>query len=131
MDFRLLGPLEVVECDRPLALGGAKQRSLLAILLLQANELVSVDRLIDLLWGAAPPATCNKSIQVYVSRLRKQLGDERLATHAPGYVLHVEPSELDLAHFEQLVGEARRADRAPGRAEATRRACPLARSGAR
>ena len=110
MDFRLLGPLEVVERDRPLALGGAKQRSLLAILLLQANELVSVDRLIDLLWGAAPPATCNKSIQVYVSRLRKQLGDDRLATHAPGYVLHVEPSELDLAHFEQLVGEARRAD---------------------
>jgi DNA-binding SARP family transcriptional activator len=62
------------------------------------------------LWGAVPPATCTKSIQVYVSRLRKQLGDGRLATHAPGYTLHVEPSELDLARFEQLAGEARRAN---------------------
>ena len=110
MDFRLLGPLEVIERDRPLALGGAKQRSLLAILLLQANELVSTDRLIDQLWGAAPPATCAKSIQIYVSRLRKQLGDERLATQAPGYVLQVEPSELDLARFERLADEARRGD---------------------
>jgi DNA-binding SARP family transcriptional activator len=110
MHFRLLGPLEVVERDRPLELGGAKQRSLLAILLLQANELVSTDRLIDQLWGATPPATCAKSIHVYVSRLRKQLGDRRLATQAPGYVLHVEPSELDLARFEQLADEARRAD---------------------
>jgi DNA-binding SARP family transcriptional activator len=110
MDFRLLGPLEVVERDRPLELGGAKQRSLLAMLLLQANELVSTDRLIDQLWGATPPATCAKSIQVYVSRLRKQLGDQRLATQAPGYVLHVEPSELDLARFAQLADEARRAD---------------------
>ena len=60
--------------------------------------------------GAAPPATCAKSIQVYVSRLRKQLGDQRLATQAPGYVLQVEPSELDLARFEQLADEARRGD---------------------
>ena len=110
MDFRLLGPLEVVERDRPLALGGVKQRSLLAILLLQANEVVSTDQLIDQLWGATPPATCAKSVQVYVSRLRKQLGNRRLATHAPGYMLQVEPSELDLARFEQLAGEARRTD---------------------
>jgi DNA-binding SARP family transcriptional activator len=110
MDFRLLGPLEVVERDRPLALGGVKQRSLLAILLLQANALVSTDRLIDQMWGATPPATCAKSVQVYVSRLRKQLGNRRLVTHAPGYMLHVEPSELDLARFEQLADEARRTD---------------------
>jgi DNA-binding SARP family transcriptional activator len=109
MDFRLLGPLEVFEHERPLELGGIKQRSLLAILLLHANELVSTDRLVDQLWGAAPPATAAKSIQVYVSRLRKALGDGRLATRAPGYVLRVEPSELDLARFEQLAGEARRA----------------------
>jgi DNA-binding SARP family transcriptional activator len=110
MDFRLLGPLEVVsERDQPLALGGVKQRSLLAVLLLEANQLVSTDRLIDQLWGAAPPATAAKSIQVYVSRLRKALGDQRLVTHPPGYVLRVEPSELDLARFEQLAGEARRA----------------------
>ncbi|MGH2745468.1 MAG: AfsR/SARP family transcriptional regulator [Thermoleophilaceae bacterium] len=109
MDFRLLGPLEVSEQDRPLALGGVKQRSLLAILLLQANELVSTDRLIDQLWGMAPPATASKSIQVYVSRLRKTLGDGRLVTRAPGYLLRVEPEELDLARFEQLAAEARRA----------------------
>jgi DNA-binding SARP family transcriptional activator len=109
MVFRLLGPLEVFDDDRPLALGGVKQRSLLAILLLHANELVSTDRLVDLLWGDAPPATAVKTIQVFVSRLRKALGDGRLATRAPGYVLRVEPPELDLARFEQLAGEASRA----------------------
>ena len=65
MDFRLLGPLEVVEQDRPLALGGAKQRSLLVVLLLHANEVVPTERLIDELWGGSPPATVAKSIQVY------------------------------------------------------------------
>ena len=57
MDFRLLGPLEVVERDRPLALGGAKQRALLAVLLLHANDVVSTERIIDLLWGESPPST--------------------------------------------------------------------------
>jgi DNA-binding SARP family transcriptional activator len=110
MDFRLLGPLEVVsERDGPIALGGAKQRSLLAVLLLHANEVVSTDRLIDQLWGAEPPATAAKSIQVYVSRLRKALGDERLVTQPPGYVLRVQSSDVDLGRFEQLVSEATRA----------------------
>ena len=106
MEFRLLGPLEVVEHDRPLALGGAKQRSLLAVLLLHANEVVAKEHLIDEVWGEAPPATVNKSVQTYVSRLRRQLGDGRLETRAPGYVLRVEPAELDLARFEQLVDDA-------------------------
>jgi DNA-binding SARP family transcriptional activator len=66
MDFRLLGPLEVSERDRPLALGGVKQRSVLAILLMHANELVTIDQLVDQIWGATPPATAVKSIQVYV-----------------------------------------------------------------
>jgi DNA-binding SARP family transcriptional activator len=70
---------------------------------------VSTDRLIDSLWGASPPITCGKSIQVYVSRLRKAIGDNRLVTHAPGYVLYVDAAELDLLRFEQLVTEARRA----------------------
>jgi DNA-binding SARP family transcriptional activator len=70
MEFRLLGPLEVVEHDRPVALGGVKQRSLLAVLLLHANQVVSADRLIDELWGDAPPPTAAKSLQVHVSRLR-------------------------------------------------------------
>jgi DNA-binding SARP family transcriptional activator len=110
MDFRLLGPLEVVERDRSLALGGAKQRSLLAVLLLHANELVSADRLIDELWGQSPPATAAKSIQVYVSRLRKELGDGRLETRAPGYLLRVDPSELDLARFRRLTADATAAE---------------------
>ena len=76
MDFRLLGPLEVAGDHGPLALGGIKQRSLLAMLLLHANQVVSTDRLIDALWGASPPFTCGKSIQVYVSRLRKAMADE-------------------------------------------------------
>src|SRR3954471_3881102 len=109
MDFRLLGPLEVAGNEGSLTLGGTKQRSLLAMLLLHANQVVSTDRLIDALWGASPPFTCGKSIQVYVSRLRKAIGDKGLVTHAPGYVLYVDPAELDLARFEQLVAEARRA----------------------
>ena len=108
MDFRILGPLEVADDDRRLALGGIKQRSLLAILLQHANEIVSTDHVLAELWGDAPPATAAKSIQVYVSRLRKELGNGRLVTRAPGYVLRVEPSELDLANFERLRAEARR-----------------------
>ena len=111
MDFRLLGPLEVVERDRPLALGGAKQRALLAVLLLHANDVVSTERIIDLLWGESPPSTVAKSVQTYVSRLRKELGTGRLLTRTPGYVLRVDPSELDLARFERLVAQARGTDR--------------------
>ena len=74
------------------------------------NEVVSTDRLIDALWAESVPATVAKSIQVYVSRLRKQLGDGLLVTRAPGYVLRVDPSELDIARFEQLVAEAGGAD---------------------
>src|SRR5215210_7310550 len=109
MDFRLLGPLHVAGDDGALELGGTKQRSLLAMLLLHANQVVSTDRLIDALWGASPPLTCGKSIQVYVSRLRKAMADNRLVTQAPGYALYVDPTELDLTRFEQLVAEARRA----------------------
>jgi DNA-binding SARP family transcriptional activator len=110
MEFRLLGPLEVIEHGRSLGLGGIKQRSLLAVLLLHANQVVSADRLIDELWGDAPPPTAAKSLQVHVSRLRKELGDGRLVTRAPGYAVHVDPSELDLARFEQLVDESSGAD---------------------
>src|SRR5215208_2410309 len=110
MEFRILGPLEVVEHDRVLAVGGGKQRALLAVLLLHANEVVSNDRLLDDLWGASAPATATKSIQLYVSRLRKELGEARLITRAPGYLLRVDRSELDVARFEQLVGEARVAE---------------------
>lgn len=107
MDFRLLGPLAAVENDRQLALGGRKQRSLLALLLLHANAVVPAERIIDDLWGDKPPATVAKSIQVYVSRLRKELGAGRLITCAPGYLLRLDESELDVARFELLLAEAR------------------------
>src|SRR4051794_25888302 len=106
MDCRLLGPLELVEQGRSLALGGAKQRALLALLALHANEVVATERLIDALWGESPPATVAKSVHVYVSRLRKQLGNGRLVTRAPGYMLRLDPSESDLKRFERLVAEA-------------------------
>ena len=107
MDFRVLGPLEVGGDGGTLELGGVKQRSVLAVLLLHANEVVSTDSLVDALWGASPPLRAGKTIQVYVSRLRKVLADDRLVTRAPGYVLYVDPGELDLTRFEQLVADAR------------------------
>jgi DNA-binding SARP family transcriptional activator len=109
-EFRVLGPLEVVKDGSSLALGGGKQRALLAVLLLHANEVVGTDRLIDELWGQSPPLTVTKSVHVYVSRLRKELGEERLITRPPGYLLHVEPDELDLHRFEALLAEARDGD---------------------
>src|SRR3954470_19247671 len=114
MEFRLLGPLEVRAGDGPLPLGGEKQRALLALLLLNANRVVSRERLIDELWGEEPPETVVAMVQVYVSRLRKVLPNGVLSTRAPGYVLAVEPSELDLACFEELVSAAR--DAGPDRA---------------
>src|SRR5918999_2775567 len=107
MQFRILGPLEASDQERPLDLGATKQRSLLALLLLNANEVVSTDRLIAELWGDSPPATVAKSVQIYVSRLRKELPDGRLATRPPGYVLRIDPAELDFEVFERLRREAR------------------------
>jgi DNA-binding SARP family transcriptional activator len=102
MEFRVLGPLEVREGDRSLPLGGAKQRALLALLLLNANRVLSRERLIDELWGDDPPETAVATVQVYVSRLRKVLGAERLVTRPPGYLLQVAPGELDMDEFERL-----------------------------
>jgi predicted ATPase/DNA-binding SARP family transcriptional activator len=107
MQFRILGPLEVSDGDRRISLAGA-QRSLLALLLLSANEVVSADRLIDELWGEEAPRSGRTALQVRVSQLRKALGDTggRIATRAPGYLLRVDRDELDLHHFERLVSDA-------------------------
>ena len=105
MEFRILGPLEVVDDDRPLPLGGERQRALLALLLTRPNQVVSTDRLADELWGAQPPKTALNTIQYYVSQLRKTLGADRIVTRPPGYLIRVEPEELDLARFEQLAQE--------------------------
>ena len=114
MDFKLLGPLEVWDGGRPLSVGGTKQRALLAILLLHANEVVSRDLLIDELWGARPPARAAHTLETYVSRLRKALhadhaGEPLIVTRPPGYLLRVEHGQLDLHRFEQLLEEGRRA----------------------
>jgi peptide/nickel transport system substrate-binding protein len=123
MDYRILGPLEVSDGDCPLALGGDKQRALLAVLLLHAGEVVSADRLIDELWGERAPLAAANALQVQVSRLRKALdrsgarppGADQgssggvLVTRGHGYVLRVEPGELDLDRFQAVVEGGRRA----------------------
>ena len=81
-----------------LALGGAKRRAVAAALLLDSNRVVAAERLIDLVWGEQPPPSAAGSLQNHVLRLRAELGD-RIATRAPGYVLRVEPGELDLDKF--------------------------------
>src|SRR3954452_9213601 len=107
MEFLILGPLEVESEGRPLALGAAKPRALLALLLLHAEEVVSSDRLIDGLWGEEAPATAQKALQVYVSQLRKALDPGVLVTQPPGYV--VRPTRLDLHDFEEMLARGQRA----------------------
>lgn len=107
MEFRVLGPLEVREGGRPLPLGGGKEAALLALLLLRAGETLSIDRLIDALWGERPPASAAKSVHVYVSHLRRALGG-RLVTRGRGYALELGDDELDLRRFEELVAEGRK-----------------------
>ncbi len=107
IDFRILGPLEAHENGEPIALGGAKQRALLAMLLLHTGGAVSTDRLIDMLWGERPPPSALNSVYIYVSALRKVLGSERLVTRNGGYALEIDDDELDLRRFEALVSEAR------------------------
>jgi DNA-binding SARP family transcriptional activator len=107
MEFRILGPLEVWDGGAEVSLGGPKPRALLAVLLLHPNEAVPTDRLIDELWGEDSPADAAAALRVNVSRLRKALPADALTTRAPGYVLRVEPDELDLHRFEHLVDEGR------------------------
>jgi YVTN family beta-propeller protein len=127
MDYRILGPLEVRDRDRIVELGGDKQRALLALLLLHAGEVISADRLIDDLWGERPPPGAQKALQAHVSRLRKALdidgtrairtsrdpsavrANGALVTRGRGYLLDVQPGELDLDRFRELLEQGRRA----------------------
>ena len=126
MEFRILGPLEVADGDATVALGGVRQRTLLAILLLNANEVVSADRLIEGLWGERSPDSGRSALQVRVSQLRKALGQggAQLLTRAPGYVLSLDRDQLDLQRFERLVREAAAAE-PPAAAEKLREALAL------
>lgn len=112
MQFRILGPLEVVDANgRRMEIAGHKPRALLAMLLLRANEVVPIGRLIDGLWDEDPPEGAGKAVQIYVSRVRKALGDsaEVIETRAGGYAVSTAAAELDLERFDQLEREARRA----------------------
>jgi DNA-binding SARP family transcriptional activator len=101
LEVRLLGPLEAVGQHGPVDLGGPRRRSVLAILALTANRVVSIDRLADALYGQDPPATAVAQVQRQVSDLRKALG-AAIETRAPGYLLRLEPGALDLERFERL-----------------------------
>ncbi len=121
MKFRVLGPLEVTRGDQALALGGAKQRALLAILLIEANHVVALDRLAELLWRDEAPPTSDHIIEVYVSQLRRALEPDGAPYHVlmrkpSGYMLEVKPADLDAAEFRDLVEGAKSA--APEQAEA-------------
>jgi DNA-binding SARP family transcriptional activator len=123
MDFRILGSLDALDQGRVVILGGGKQRALLALFLLHANKTLSTDRLIDELWGESPPATAAKTIQVYISRLRKALagGEDEgsacaIVTRKRGYELELDPESLDAHRFERLVAEGRN-ELAAGRPE--------------
>ncbi|HEU5216633.1 MAG TPA: AfsR/SARP family transcriptional regulator [Gaiellaceae bacterium] len=111
MEFRILGPLEVEEGGRPIVLGGPKQRALLTLLLLTPDRPVSVGRLVDALWRDEPPAAAANALQYHVSRLRKTLGHgAEVVTQEPGYLIRIDPEQLDLVRFERLVIEAEGAD---------------------
>jgi DNA-binding SARP family transcriptional activator len=107
MEFRILGRLEVWDGAHAIPLGGPKPRALLAVLLLHANEVVPADRLIDDLWRDDLPENAAAALQVNLSRLRKSLPRDVVATRSPGYVVHVEPDALDLDRFDRLVDEGR------------------------
>jgi len=109
LEFRILGPLEALADGESLQLGRGKQRALLARLLLEVGNTVSVERLIDDLWGESPPETAAKMVQVYVSQLRKRLPTRHVVTRAPGYTIELAGAELDLHRFERLLDSGRSA----------------------
>ncbi len=114
MEFRILGPLEVRDNGRVLELGGAKQRAVLALLLLHADEVVSLDRLIDGIWGEQPPDTAAAAVHGSVSRLRKVIEPDGapyhvIRTQSPGYVFAAGPEAVDRYRFERLAAEGKTA----------------------
>ena len=123
-EFRILGPLEVRSEEGPIALGGPRQRALLAALLVRAGRVVPTEQLVDELYGAEPPKTATTAVQNAVVALRKALGPDVLVTRPPGYVLVVSPEQIDARQFEQLLADARAAS-AEGRRALLSRALDL------
>ena len=110
MEFRVLGPLEVIDDGAQLPLGGPRQRLVLAHLLLDANRVVPTDRLIDRIWGDEPPDAARSALFAYVSRLKKLLGSSRIQARPPGYIVLANSDELDSLHFIDLAAQARRVE---------------------
>jgi DNA-binding SARP family transcriptional activator/class 3 adenylate cyclase len=109
MDFRVLGPLEVRDGDREVRVRDGKERALLALLLVNVNRTLALDRIVDDLWGEDVPETARKMVQVYVSHLRKVLPPGTLHTRPPGYALVLEHEQFDLHRFEAAAAQARAA----------------------
>jgi WD40 repeat protein/serine/threonine protein kinase/DNA-binding SARP family transcriptional activator len=107
MQLRILGPLEVADGDGPRPLGGPKQRTVLAHLVIRANQAIDSDRLIGEVWGDEPPPAARSTLRGYLSHLRKALGPDQLEHRSGGYVLRAEPSAIDAVRFEALVHEGR------------------------
>jgi DNA-binding SARP family transcriptional activator len=105
MEIRVLGPLGATDAGRQIALGGRRQRSVLAGLVVHAGETVPIQRLIEAVWGEDAPPSARKSLQTYVSRLRRSLGDGLIASVGAGYVLRVGAEHLDALRFEQLAAQ--------------------------
>src|SRR3954447_2495442 len=115
MKFAILGPLRVTGPEGPIEVNAPKQRALLAMLLVAyRNDVVTNERLVDVLWDEYPPPTANKALQVHISHLRRALGADTIITRANGYAVRLEPGDLDLERFETLVRAAR--DEPPERA---------------
>ncbi len=123
-EFRILGPLEALLDGSPIDLGGQRQRALLAALLVHHGQVVSTDRLVDLLWGEQAPKTATTSLQNAVSQLRRALGHDVVETRSPGYVFAADAAAIDAVRFETLLGQARSAPAAE-RAQLLRSALAL------
>ena len=109
MEFRLLGPVEVVINDKPVAIAASRKQITLALLLLEAGHVVSVDRIIDALWGDEPPRTARSQVQITISALRGLLGEFEIVTQPPGYMIKAPPESIDLACFQKLKTSGSRA----------------------
>lgn len=107
IEFRILGPLEIVGPEGPVPVGGPKQRALLGLLLIHAGEVLSTEQIVDVLWEGNPPRTATTGLWNLITQLRKVLPPDVLVTKPPGYRLQIDPEQLDLARFERLVARAR------------------------
>lgn len=125
MEFRVLGPVQLLDGDRVIPVASGSVRALLAVLLLHANHIVTVSELVDYLWGEVPPAKPRPAIQTYVMRLRRILGHRFVRTEPRGYLIELDPTQLDLTRFRRLVDEATRASGPAARAELFRTALEL------